>query len=111
VIGIGTVRGGFLRRPGLEVQLIATGVEPGARVYTRGDLTVIIGRHPDTGRLHLSVSAPDRDPSWQELKDARYTLLPRPVWFAQMMPPPDHYINLHAHTFHLYQLDPPVEIA
>ncbi len=108
--GLEPVRGGFVRHPELEPAVAMVGVEPGARVYGRGPLRVIVGKHPHTGRYHLSISCADREPTWQEIKDARYSLL-RGRWMAQLLPPPDKYTNVHPYTFHLYEIDPPPEVS
>lgn len=58
----------------LEVQLPSGALNMGdVRLYTKGDLQVIVAREPHgrTDRLlwHLSISAADRYPSWDEICD------------------------------------------
>lgn len=70
---------------------------------------------------HLSIShrlrvlrpdgtpTPGRHPTWDEIADARYDLLPLDITVAMMLPPPHQYVNLQPTTFHLHQvqwLDP-----
>jgi hypothetical protein len=60
-------------------------------------------------RWHLSVShtirgtrAP-RYPTWDELADARYTLLPDDIDVVMHLPPPSEYVAVHDTTFHLHE--------
>lgn len=85
------------------------------RVLTRnvsdGRLQAIVGLEPDG--WHLSVSFTDhrghqsRYPSWDELADARYRLVPGDVTMAMLLPPPAEYVAVHDTTFHLHQLEAP----
>jgi hypothetical protein len=101
--GLGKVEGGWQRDQASEP---VPGVEPGARVYRRGECAVIVGRHPSSGWWHLSISTKTRLPSWEEVRDARYSLLPDRLTFAMLLPPRDEYLNVHDYTFHLHQIDP-----
>lgn len=79
----------------------------GVRSFRRGDLQVIIAREPQEDgelRWHLSISAPNRYPTWDELADARYDLLPDELTMAMLLPPRVEYVNLHPTTFHLHEL-------
>jgi hypothetical protein len=82
-----------------------------------GHLSVFAGPEPD--RFHLSIShrtsdgraAPGRYPTWDEIHDARYRFCPLDKTMAMLLPPQDEYVNLHATTFHLWEvpLDAPTE--
>ena len=54
---------------------------------------------------HLSISHPHRYPTWDEIADARYELIPDDVTMALLLPPPGRYINTHDTCFHLWQID------
>ena len=66
------------------------------------------------GEWHLSIShvyppsktnkAIGRYPSWDEIADARYRLVPASVTMAMVLPPPDEFVAVHDTTFHLHQL-------
>ena len=56
-------------------------------------------------RWHLSISCADRYPGWEEIKDARYSLLPLGLTFAQILPPPNEYTNIHRNCFHLWEIE------
>lgn len=77
-------------------------VEPGARAYRMGECYIIVGR---TDRWHMSISHPTRYPTWDEIKTARYALIPRHVTMAMILPPPDEYLNVHQTTFHLWEIE------
>jgi hypothetical protein len=72
-----------------------------------GLLTCLVGDEP-TG-WHLSISFTDnrghqsRYPSWDEIADARYRLLPDDVDFVMHLPPPSEYVAVHDTTFHLHE--------
>ena len=77
---------------------------PGGRAYRMGECTVIVSR--DGGYWHLSISHPSRDPSWDEIREARYALLPDDVTMALLLPPREEYVNVHSHCFHLWEVTP-----
>lgn len=61
-----------------------------------------------TGELllwHLSIAHAERYPTWDEIADARYELVPEDVTMALLLPPPGEYVNEHEHCFHLWQID------
>lgn len=85
-----------------------------------GHLTVFITDDGDvagdgSSHLHLSIShrtngkkpKPGRYPTWDEIADARYKLLPLDVHFAMVLPPPDTYVAHHDTTFHLHETHDP----
>ena len=55
-------------------------------------------------RWHLSISRQDRYPSWEEIKDARYALMPPNIVVAQILPPKNDYVNIHPNCFHLWEV-------
>lgn len=87
---------------------------PGMRAWQRevhdGHLSVFAGEEPDG--FHLSIShrtsdgrkAPGRYPTWDEIKDARYRFGPLDKTLAMLLPPQDEYVNVHATTFHLWEV-------
>lgn len=58
---------------------------------------------------HLSISHRDhrgqfrRYPTWDEIADARYQLLPPDLTFVMYLPPAEEYVAVHPTTFHLHQ--------
>ena len=68
-------------------------------VYRVAACTVI-----QTRKTHLSISHPDRYPTWDEVAAARYALLPRLRDCVMVLPPDDQYANLHPNCFHVHLL-------
>lgn len=70
--------------------------------YQMGECIVLVSK--DHGKLHLSISHPDRLPNYEEIKFARYHYLPDSVYMAQIFPPKAEFVNLHPNCLHLWQL-------
>lgn len=81
--------------------------------FTMGRCVILVGREPvgENGELlwHFSISRDDRHPSWDEIKTARYRLLPAELTFGILLPPPESYVNVEAqdHVFHLWEITDP----
>lgn len=54
---------------------------------------------------HMSISHRHRYPTWDEIADVRYELVPDGVTMALLLPPRDRYVNTDEHCFHLWQID------
>jgi hypothetical protein len=78
------------------------------RLFTRGELRAMLGREPcggapeDPPRWHLSISHPDRVPSWEEVRDACHELRPG-VTFSIGIPPRSMWLNEHDHVLHAWE--------
>lgn len=63
---------------------------------------------PPTGKCgwHISISCANRNPTWEEIRDAWYTLVPESDRRngAMFFPPKDEYVNLHQHCFHVHEV-------
>ncbi len=75
---------------------------PSAKAYVFDECSVLVG--VEGGLWHLSISHPSRYPSWEEIRDARYALVPDGVTMAMLLPPKDQYVNIHPNCFHLWQV-------
>ena len=78
--------------------------------YVMGNLKVVVVQEP-AGKggewlWHLSISHPKRHPTWDELKAARYWLLPEDRTFGILLPPAGEYVNVpqQDHVFHLWEV-------
>lgn len=58
----------------------------------------------DGFRWHMSISHPSRYPTWDEMKTARYRLLPDDCYMVQILPPKAQYLNAHDRCFHLTEM-------
>jgi hypothetical protein len=113
----GTHEPGFVEQPIVEVKL-----PPGARAVVHrggryelhqlrmGECNLLLGHEPlgpgGELRWHLTISCPDRHPSWDEIKTARYRLLGPDTTIAMILPPADEYVNVPAqdHVFQLHEV-------
>jgi hypothetical protein len=76
---------------------------PGAKVYeTSTGCRIIVNK--EGGLWHLSISHPERNPTWEEIRDSRYELLPDGAHMAMILPPKSQYVNIHRFCFHLFEL-------
>ncbi len=75
---------------------------PNSKWYTWGDVNVLIEQHKNG--WHLSISTPYRNPTWEEIKQARYDLLSHNITMAMVLPPTEEFVNIHNFCFHLYQI-------
>jgi hypothetical protein len=73
-----------------------------AKAGVMGECTVFLSEEP--GGLHLSISHPKRDPTYYEIKEARYLLCPDDVHMAMIFPPRSEFVNVDKHCFHLFQI-------
>lgn len=77
------------------------------RVYLLGECSVIVTKEFDS--FHLSVAHPRRLPTWAEVSQARYRLLPGDRSYAMILPPVEQYINIHSHCFQLVEVVQPAD--
>jgi hypothetical protein len=106
-----------------EVPLPGVAAELLGKVETRcyraaSGCSIMVGREPNRqapGDIwlppdelllwHLSIAHPERYPSWDEVAEARYELVPEEITMAMLLPPPELYLNEHPYCFHLWQID------
>jgi hypothetical protein len=85
----------------------------GFKTFVMGACTVLLAREragKDGEFLwHMSISHPERHPTWDEIKAARYWLLSNGLCFGILLPPPEYYVNIEAqdHVFHLWEITDP----
>jgi len=83
--------------------------QPGAQRWLRAwdspveGLRVMVAWEAGHG-WHLSISHSSRYPTWDEIRDARYDLVPDNCTMAILLPPRGEYINVHPNCFHLHEL-------
>jgi hypothetical protein len=75
-----------------------------ARTFRSGGLLVLVTKDPPGDLWHLSISHRNRYPVWDEIKAARYDLVPNNVMMAMLLPPKEEYVDLHPNTFHLHEI-------
>ncbi len=90
----------------LEIPIpLMPGLAPGTKAYQMGECFILVSHEPQG--WHLSISCRHRYPLWDEIRDARYELLPNNLTMAMLLPPKKQYVNVHPNCFHLYQINDP----
>lgn len=80
----------------------------GAHIYTDGHLRVLVSGPAEREQIgwHISISCPDRNPTWEEQKRARYEFCPDEIYMVQILPPKAEYVNRHQFCFHWHEAGP-----
>jgi len=115
----GTVTHGFKEQPiiaqrmpeNVRRALVSQGIDPASlSIYTMGPCNIFVGQEP-AGKnhellWHLTISTPSRHPTWDEIKVARYRLLPADICVGILLPKPEFYVNLpeQDHVFQLWEV-------
>lgn len=71
--------------------------------YCEVDETTPIGLIVPQKRWRLSVSHPDRYPTWDELKYLRYKLMPDVKTMAFFLPAADEYVDCHPYCLQMWE--------
>lgn len=79
-------------------------VRLGFAVHEAQGFTALVSRDGPDRFWHLSISRQDRYPVWDEIKEARYDLIPDGVTMAMFLPPKGQYVNVHPNCFHLHEV-------
>ena len=89
----------------VEVQVPEVTLKEGnpTRAFRRGKCNIMIS--DVDGIWHLSISTPDRLPTWEMVKKVRYDLLPDKATMAMLLPPKAQYVDVHPFCFHLWEID------
>ncbi len=93
------------RRDLLPYVAAIPGLAPGTCAFTMGECRILVSPEPDG--LHLSISCEDRYPTWDEIAEARYKLMPKDSDVVMHLPPESEYVNVHENTFHLHEARQP----
>ena len=75
-----------------------------ARCFGNGDLRAFVSRDGDEKFWHLSIAHPSRYPTWDEIKKARYELMPDEITVGMILPPKSEYVNIDSNCFHLHEI-------
>ena len=62
-----------------------------------------VERTPHGTLLHVSTSYDNRDPDWYEIRAIREAFFPLDLDAMMVLPRAEDYVNIHHHTFHLWQ--------
>jgi hypothetical protein len=69
-----------------------------------GQLKVLMTEEPHEGTkwLHVSVSHPERYPTWDEIHFVKDLFIGKDKDAVMILPEEKYYVNLHKNCFHLY---------
>lgn len=79
-----------------------------ALMFARGHCRILLSSEQERQAIgwHFSISCADRNPTWEEQRDARYELIPDDVYMVQILPPKAEYVNKHPFCFHWHEAGP-----
>lgn len=77
-------------------------IEPGSRAYRMSGCSIFVSQQ--AVGWHLSIAHRSRMPTWEEVRDARYELIPDEVTMAMLLPPKAEYVNAHEFCLQLYEV-------
>lgn len=69
-----------------------------------GELVVLISHNEDEGGWHMSMSKKDKMPTYEEMKDMRYKMLPNRIYACEIFPPREEFVNRHPFCRHLWEM-------
>ena len=100
-----TLPDGNVRLSDGRVLIDRGGFGHGAHWRTRDGLLVIASMDPTPHGLllHVSMSYSNRNPKWAEIRAVRDAFFPSTVDCMMVLPRAEDYVNIHAHTFHIWQ--------
>lgn len=81
-------------------------LQPGTRVYHKGSLNILVSPPHEGYGWHMSISTCYRNPTWEEIRDAWYALIPdsEKKNGAMFFPPQAEYVNLQQYCFHVHEV-------
>lgn len=84
--------------------MLAGQIQMGTRAYEMGACHILVSPPQATYGWHLSISTTTRYPTWDEVAQARYSLLDNALTMALILPPREEYINIHEFVFQLHEI-------
>jgi hypothetical protein len=92
-----------------QLMMEAGRMPAGSRAFKAGKLHTIVSPPNERQGWMFSISHQGKQaryPTWDEVTDARYKLLPDNILMAMLLPPRDQYVNLESATFTAHQIVP-----
>jgi hypothetical protein len=83
-------------------RVLVPGVNDYLRTYRLGECNIIVTK--EYGEFHMSIANRNRLPTWREVSEARYRVLPDNVTMAMLLPPMSEYLNVHEFCLQLVQI-------
>ncbi len=81
-------------------------LQPGSKAYKRGSCIIILSPPHGQCGWHMSISTSYRDPTWKEIRDAWYDLVPDAETKngAMFFPPKEEYVDVQKYCFHVHEM-------
>jgi len=104
-----TNEGGNATAPREVVELPPDPSMPWVSRFRFGECHVLLAREAlavprQRAQWHLSISHPDRYPTFDEMRDARYWFCPGHITMGLLFPPLGEYVDVHQNCFHLWEV-------
>lgn len=82
------------------------GIQPNTRIHQWGECQVFLSPPTNEMGYHMSISHPDRYPTWDEVRDAWYALVPNSNnrVGAMILPNKKDYINICENCFQVQEI-------
>jgi hypothetical protein len=84
---------------------VAEAGDDGCKLLASSGLVAVVSGNVEQDKrrwIHLSVSAPGRTPTWEELVSVKEMLLGKHSLAIQVIPPRSRYITIHPDVLHLF---------
>lgn len=83
-----------------------SGLQPGTKMHSWGECKVLLSPPYEGKGYHMSISHETRYPSWDEIRDAWYALVPNSNnrIGAMILPNKEDYINIHPNCFQIHEI-------
>lgn len=87
-------------------------LQPGTKVYEWGECNVLLSPPFEKNGWHMSISHPKRYPTWDEIRDSWYALVPNSNnrVGAMLLPKKEDYINVCENCFHVHEIKDGLQI-
>lgn len=87
----------------IELSRLDKSLGESVRGYMVGKCTAIVAFSEKSGWF-MSISHPDRTPTWKEIREARGQLIPKPARMALILDP-EYSIKASTKVFHMWEVD------
>lgn len=77
-------------------------------MFRMGECRILLSGPQEREQIgwHFSISCEDRNPTWEEQRNARYDLVPDDIYMVSILPPKSEYVNVHPFCFHWHESGP-----
>ncbi len=81
-------------------------LQPGTLGYQRGSCKILVSSPHGNCGWHMSISTSYRDPTWKEIRNAWYDLVPDAEIKngAMFFPPKNEYVDVQKYCFHIHEM-------